>query len=197
MNIQLDRIFPNPDQPRKHFDNEKLGELAESIRQHGLMEPLVLVERAGGFMIVVGERRYRASKMAGLEEVPVRVIEADDHKVTELAIVENLEREDLNLIEEAQGYKQLMDMGLTLDQVAERMAKHPWRIQERLNLLKLDTIYQDCLIKNLITPSQAQEMSRLDSDGQRFLFEKINAGQASTYNKLRALANAILYKCEN
>ncbi|MBN1106915.1 MAG: hypothetical protein JXL84_26165 [Deltaproteobacteria bacterium] len=111
---------------------------------------------------------------------------------------ERLKREDLNIIEEAMGYKGVLDMGMTLEEGAGKMGfKQVWRVQERLNLLKLDPLYRDCLVKGLITPSQAQELSRLPMDGQRILFEKIKNGQANTYNKLRSLANAILFKCDN
>jgi ParB/RepB/Spo0J family partition protein len=198
MEMKLKDIYANPDQPRKHFDRSKLQELADSIKAQGLLEPIVVAKRKDGYMIVAGERRYRASTLAGLKKVPVRVIEADDRKIAELALLENLQREDLNLIEEAMGYKQLIALGMTLEEVAQKMGfKQTWRVQERLNLLKLDTVYQDCLIKNLITPSQAQELSRLPSDGQSYLFRKIKEGKAESYVKLRSMANAILYKCEN
>jgi ParB family chromosome partitioning protein len=198
MEKKLTELYANPNQPRKHFDQAKLQELAESIKEQGLLEPIVVVKRDDGFMIVAGERRFRASQLAGLEKVPVRVIKADDRKIAELALLENLQRVDLNLIEEAMGYKELMDLGMTIEEVAAKMGfKQSWRVQERLNLLKLDSLYQDCLVKNIITPSQAQELSRLPTDGQHYLFAKIKEGKADTYSKLRSMANAILYKCEN
>jgi len=111
--IALDRIFPNPDQPRKEFSQRRLEELAQSIKESGLMEPIVVTRRGARYMIIAGERRFRACKLAGLTEVPVREIEADDQKVAELALLENLQREDLNLIEEAQAYQDLLNRGLT------------------------------------------------------------------------------------
>lgn len=193
--INLDKIFPNPNQPRTQFDQAKLQELSDSIKEHGLMEPIILVRRKGGYMIVAGERRFRACQMAGLKKTHARVIKANKRKVAELALLENLQREDLNLIEEANAYSQLIEMGLTMKQVAQKMGfKQTWRIQERLNILKLDPLYQECMIKNIITPSQAQELSRLSLEGQQVLFKMIKDGRANTYNKLRALANTILFK---
>lgn len=198
MELKLSQMYANPNQPRKHFDAAKLQELANSIKEQGLLEPIVVVKKDDGYMIVAGERRFRASTLAGLEKAPVRVIKADDRKIAELALLENLQREDLNLIEEAMGYRQLMEMGMTLEEVAAKMGfKQTWRVQERLNLLKLDSLYKDCLVKNLLTPSQAQELSRLPSEGQQILFHKIREGKADNYVKLRSMANAILYKCEN
>ncbi|MBN2061697.1 MAG: ParB/RepB/Spo0J family partition protein [Deltaproteobacteria bacterium] len=196
--INFDMIFPNPDQPRKVFNEDRLRELADSILRHGLMEPIIVTRRETGFMIVAGERRYRACVIAGLTDIPVRIIEADERKVAELALLENLQREDLNILEEANAYKELMEFGMTMEEVANAMGfKQVWRIQERLNLLKLDPIYQECTLKNIISPSQAQELSRLSIQGQRILFKQIKDGKADTYNKLRALANAIIYKEEH
>jgi ParB family chromosome partitioning protein len=198
--IAIGRIYPNPDQPRKHFDQFRLEELAQSIRANGLIEPLVLVRRnspEGDYMIVAGERRWRAGRIAGLLEVPAEIIEADDRKIAELALLENLQREDLNIIEEANAYQRLLDMGLKQEELAERMGiKQPWRIQERLNLLKLRPVYQDYVLKGILAPSQAQEMSRVDAAYQDVLFNNIRDGKAGTYNKLRALTNAILYRQE-
>jgi ParB family chromosome partitioning protein len=99
--MAIESIFPNPDQPRKEFSERKLEELAQSIRENGLLEPIVVTPRAGRFMIIAGERRFRACRLAGLAKAPVRVFEADDRAVAERALLENLQREDLNLIEEA------------------------------------------------------------------------------------------------
>lgn len=198
--ITIGTIYPNPDQPRKHFDPFKLEELAQSIRMNGLIEPLILVKRPcpdGVFMIVAGERRWRASTIAGLFEVPAEIIEADDRKIAKIALLENLQREDLNIVEEAKAYQKLIGMGLTQEELAETMGiKQPWRIQERLNLLNLKPVYREYVVKGILTPSQAQEMSRVDVPFQDLLFNKIRDGKADTYNKLRSLANAIVYQQE-
>ncbi|MGB4141104.1 MAG: ParB/RepB/Spo0J family partition protein, partial [Limnochordia bacterium] len=117
--IEVDKITANPFQPRKHFDQEKLEELAESIKNHGVLEPII-VRRAGGeYQIVIGERRWRACQLAGLATVPAVVKELSDREMTEMALIENLQREDLNAIEEAEGYQILIDeFSLTQEEVA-------------------------------------------------------------------------------
>lgn len=196
--IKINKIFPNPNQPRKQFDPLKLQELSNSIKENGLMEPIILVRRRDAYMIVAGERRFRACQMVGLKNIPAHIIKANKRKIAELALLENLQREDLNIIEEANGYMQLMEMGMTTKQVAKKMGfKQTWRIQERLNILKLDPLYQECTIKNIITPSQAQELSRLSIEGQQVLFKMIKEGKANPYDKLRSLASAILFKEQN
>ena len=191
--LTLDQIFPNPDQPRKHFHQGKLEELAQSIKASGLMEPLIVVPRGDLYMIIAGERRWRACGIAGVMEVPVRILDVDDRKVAELSLLENLQREDLNLIEEAKAYQGLISMGLTQAELAEKMGiMQEWRIQERLNLLKLSDTYQDCVAKGILSPSQGQEISRVPQEKQRFVFDMISSGKAGSYNKLRALVNAIV-----
>jgi ParB family chromosome partitioning protein len=190
-------IYPNPDQPRKHFDQGKLEELAQSIKINGLLEPVVVVRRGDKYMIVAGERRWRACKIAGIENVPVSIIEGDAQKVAELALLENLQREDLSIVEEAKAYQGLMDMGLNQEEIARKMGiNQAWRIQERLNILKLSPDYQEYLMKKILTPSQAQELSRLPRQDQQFVFDKIVTGKAKTYNELRALVNANLFSQE-
>jgi len=195
--IRLDIIYPNPNQPRKNFHRGKLEELAQSIKECGLMEPIIVVKRGDRYMIIAGERRWRACSIAGISEVPVRILEADDQMVAELALLENLQREDLNVVEEAMAYQGLIDMGLTQEEIARKMGiSRPWRIQERLNLLKLDEVFQAYTIKGILSPSQAQEMSRLPKDQQGILFDKISAGRVNTYNRLRSLVNAMLFAQE-
>ena len=123
--IKISLIEPKSDQPRKYFDEESLEQLADSIKQHGLLQPIIVRRIGGGFFqIVAGERRWRASKMAGLTEIPAIIIEADEMKASELAIIENVQREDLNPYEEAVAYKALMDTyGLTQEEVAARVGK--------------------------------------------------------------------------
>ena len=192
--MSLDKIFPNPDQPRKEFSQKKLDELARSIRENGLLEPIVITPRGERFMIVAGERRYRASRLAGLAEIPVRVLEADDRTVAELALLENLQREDLNLIEEAKAYQNLMTLGLTLEQVAQKMGyERPWRVTYRLDLLNLAPVYQRYLVDGRLTPSQAYEMSRLPESGQHLVMKKLEEGSSlDSYARLRAYVNALL-----
>ncbi len=137
--IKISLIEPKSDQPRKYFDEESLNQLAESIKQHGLLQPIVVRRIGGGFFqIIAGERRWRASKIAGLTEIPAIIVEADDMKAAELAIVENVQREDLNPYEEAIAYKALMDTyGLTQEEVAERVGKSRSAVANTMRLLDL------------------------------------------------------------
>lgn len=138
--LRLSEIEPKSDQPRKHFDEEALQQLAESIKQYGLLQPIIVRESSGGFyQIIAGERRWRASKMAGLTEVPVVIMYADALKSAEIAIIENIQRQDLNPYEEASAYKSLMEQyGLTQEQVSERVGKSRAAIANTIRLLDLD-----------------------------------------------------------
>lgn len=137
--LRLSQIEPNRDQPRKIFSEEALNELADSIREHGVLQPLLVRPLPGGsYQLVAGERRWRASRMAGLQEVPVVIREMDEEQAMEIALIENLQREDLNAIEEATGYKQLMERyGMTQEQVAKRVGKSRPAIANALRLLNL------------------------------------------------------------
>lgn len=139
MSLRVSAIEPNKDQPRDRFDQAALSELADSIREHGVLQPIVVRTMEGGtYQIIAGERRWRAAKAAGLQEVPAVIIEADDRKVMELGLIENLQREDLNPAEEARGYRSLMeDYGLTQEQVAQQMGKSRPAITNTLRLLAL------------------------------------------------------------
>ena len=136
--IELELIRPNPYQPRKTFEEERLNDLASSIQQHGILQPIVLRQTVQGYYIVVGERRFRASKLAGLTEVPAIIKELSDEDMMELAIIENLQREDLNAIEEAESYKKMMtDLNITQQEVARRLGKSRPYIANMLRLLQL------------------------------------------------------------
>ena len=136
--IALELIRPNPYQPRKTFEEERLNDLASSIQQHGILQPIVLRQTVQGYYIVVGERRFRASKLAGLTEVPAIIKELSDEDMMELAIIENLQREDLNAIEEAESYKKMMtDLNITQQEVARRLGTSRPYIANMLRLLQL------------------------------------------------------------
>ncbi len=138
MQVPIERIIPNPHQPRSSFDQDKLEELAESIRTHGLIQPLVVTETVEGFVLIAGERRWRASRLAGLEQVPVIVKESTSQDMLELALIENIQRADLNPMEEAHAYRQLMDeFGLTQEEVAERVGKARSTVANLVRLLTL------------------------------------------------------------
>ena len=137
--LPIYKVEPNPDQPRQDFDEEELEALAESIRVHGILQPLTVREtRSGYYQIIAGERRWRAARLANLSEVPVIVIEADDKKVMELALIENLQRQDLNPVEEALGYQSLIEeYGLTQEEAANRVGKSRPAVANALRLLGL------------------------------------------------------------
>jgi ParB family chromosome partitioning protein len=192
--IALSLIYPNPDQPRKVFPRESLEELALSIKEQGLIEPLVVVPKGEKFMLVAGERRWRACQMAGLASAPVRILEADDRQVAEMALVENIQRQDLTPLEEANAFKEMLDHGYTREELAQKLGfKQVWRVNERLSLLNLSPKFQDALVFGVISPSQAFEISRLEDHGeQEVVFQKVKAGQLPSYNHLRRFVNALV-----
>ena len=152
------RVEPNPDQPRKEFGPEELAELAESIAEHGIIQPLTVREtKSGYYQIIAGERRWRAARLAKLSEVPAIVIEADDRKAMELALIENLQRQDLNAMEEAMGYRSLMDdHGLTQEEAAGRVGKSRPAVANALRLLNLAPDVQDMLRSGKLTAGHAR-----------------------------------------
>ena len=137
--LPIYKVEPNPDQPRRDFDEEELQALADSIQEHGIIQPLTVRElRSGYYQIIAGERRWRAARLANLAEIPVVIIEADDKKAMELALIENLQRQDLNPVEEALGYRSLMDdYGLTQEEAAKRVGKSRPAVANALRLLGL------------------------------------------------------------
>ena len=166
--VSLNDIVPNPNQPRVHFDDELLDELAESIKAHGVLQPLLVRKHDGKYEIIAGERRYQASLRAGLEEVPVIVREVDDREMLELALIENLQRSDLNPIEEAKGYRQLIDAnGLTQDALAQAVSKSRSAIANALRLLDLPDAVQDMLFEGKISAGHARAILSVPNDEDR------------------------------
>ena len=165
MSLRVSAIEPNKDQPRDRFDQGALSELADSIREHGVLQPIVVRAMEGGtYQIIAGERRWRASRMAGLSEIPAMVVEAEDGKVMELALIENLQREDLTIIEEALGYRTLMETyGLTQEQVAKRMGKSRPVIANALRILNLSPGSLKRLEAGELTPGHARVLAGLES----------------------------------
>ena len=158
--VPLSKVEPRADQPRSSFDDAALSELADSIAQYGLIQPITVRKlQSGYYQIIAGERRWRASRMAGLDEVPVRVISADDRRVAELALVENLQREDLNPIEEAQGYKTLMEeYGLTQEEAARSVGKSRPAITNTLRLLSLGSDVRKLVEQGLLSSGHARTL---------------------------------------
>lgn len=158
--LNINDIEPNRNQPRKDFDDEALNSLAQSISEHGLIQPIVVRPTiGGGYVIIAGERRWRASRLAGLSEIPVVVKDTDEQSLMEMALVENLQREDLNAVEEALGYKSLMDnFGLTQEQVATKMAKSRSAVANALRLLNLNEEELEALRYGKITAGHARAL---------------------------------------
>jgi len=190
--IPLTEIFANPDQPRKEFDPEKLAELAESIKNYGVLEPIVVTPRSGKYMIIAGERRFRASSLAGLAAIPARVIVADNALVEELALLENIQRQDLNVIEEGKAYANLLKK-YTVEELARKLGyKKTGPILDRTQLLDLATEYQEMVVKGTLSTSEAYEMSRLPVDKQQGVFLKLQRGELNSYNKLFAYVQGVI-----
>ena len=166
--VSLDDIIPNRFQPRLAFDEQALNELAKSIRQHGIIQPLVLRKIGDKYEIIAGERRYKASYIAGLSKVPAVIINLDDNESAEVAIVENIQRKNLSPIEEAKSYKKLLDRGyLTQDQLATRMGKTQATISNKLRLLNLAEEVQDALLNNRISERHARSLLKIDDKKQQ------------------------------
>ena len=193
-NLPIDSVIPNPNQPRKNFDQGKLDELADSIQQNGQLQPIKVRPAGDGrHMIILGERRWRAIGQLGLETIKAEVLQTDDNDMAIQAIVENLQREDVTQLEEANAYQAMLDRGMTVDELAKRIGlRQAWRITERTSLLALKPEYQDLFSKGHIGPSQAYEMSRLDQQNQDRLFQAIKSGDCNTYNRLRATAEGFV-----
>ena len=167
--IAIEEIMPNPYQPRKNFDAERLNDLAESIKIHGILQPIVLRQTVKGYYIVVGERRYRASQLAGLTKLPSIIKELSDADMMELAIIENLQREDLNAIEEAESYQRLMDdLQLTQQEVAHRLGKSRPYIANMLRLLHLPTSLKDSVQRGELSGAHGRTLLGI-KDKQRMI----------------------------
>ena len=164
--LPIYKVEPNPDQPRQDFDEEELQALADSIAVHGVIQPLTVRETAGGYyQIIAGERRWRAARLANLSDIPVVVIEADDRKAMELALIENLQRQDLNPVEEALGYQSLMaDYGLTQEEAASRVGKSRPAVANALRLLNLAPEVLELLRGGKLTAGHARAVLSLKSE---------------------------------
>ena len=159
LKVKISKVGPNKDQPRKQFEEDALMELADSIRQFGIIQPLIVQEKNGFYEIIAGERRWRAAKIAGLKEVPVVVKDYTDLEVVEISLIENIQRESLNPIEEAIAYKRLLDeFHLKQDEVAERVSKSRTTVTNSMRLLKLDERVQQMVIDDMLTTGHARAL---------------------------------------
>ena len=192
--LPLTRVEPRRDQPRRDFEPEALDALADSIREYGLLQPITVRPLGDGYyQIVAGERRWRAARQAGLAEVPVHIVEADDRLATELALVENLQREDLNPMEEAAGYKKLMDdYALTQEEVARRVQKSRPAVANALRLLSLSAPVAEMVASGALSAGHARALASLkDADAQRSAAEHVTARGLSV-RQTEKLVNSLL-----
>lgn len=175
--VSIEKIHPNPNQPRTHFNETELEELSESIREHGVLQPLLVRKKGDEFEIIAGERRYQASKIAGLSELPVIIKDVDDQKMLELALIENLQRSDLNPIEEAKGYRQLIKAsGMTQEALSKAVSKSRSAITNSLRLLDLPERVQELLFEGKLTAGHARAILAVPFEEQRIkLAEKVVA----------------------
>lgn len=165
--INLSELRPNPYQPRKIFKDEALVELANSIKEHGVFQPIIVKKSIKGYEIIAGERRFRASKLAGLEKIPAIIRDFSDEQMMEIALLENLQRENLNIIEEALAYKAMIEkLGLTQDELSKRVGKSRSHITNILGILRLPKEIQSMIIEGKITMGHARVISKLESTEQ-------------------------------
>lgn len=167
--VPILKVEPNPDQPRRQFDEDSLQELADSIKQYGILQPLIVKKHENFYEIIAGERRWRAAKLAGLKEVPVLIRDYAENEIVEIALIENIQREDLNPIEEALAYKRLMEeFSLKQDQVASKVSKSRAAITNSLRLLKLDQRVQNLLSEEMITTGHARALLAINDSDQQY-----------------------------
>ena len=173
--LKISDISPDPEQPRRHFNKEKLEELANSIRIHGVLQPIVVVRKNSKFLIVAGERRYRASKLAGLESVPAVVRELSDQNRLELSLIENIQRDNLNVLEMAEAYSKLREQfNLTAKEIGERVGgRSESAVLNTLRLLKLPQIVKDYIVSGELKEGQARPLLKIDEETIKKILPKI------------------------
>ena len=167
--MKISMIEPNREQPRKKFDEDALQELSESIKQYGILQPLLVSDKKDYYEIVAGERRWRAAKLAGLKEVPVVVKEFSTQEIVEISLIENIQREDLNPVEEAMAYKRLIDeFHLKQDEIAERVSKSRTAVTNSMRLLKLDSRVQQMMVDEMISAGHARAILAISDPEQQY-----------------------------
>lgn len=173
--LPIEDIVPNPNQPRIHFNETELRELSESIQEHGVLQPLLVRKHGNGYEIIAGERRYQASKLAGLEELPVIIKDVNDEEMLALALIENLQRSDLNPVEEAKGYRQLIDAsGMTQEALSKAVSKSRSAITNSLRLLDLPEVVQQMIFEGKLTAGHARAILAVPYEDARIrLAEKV------------------------
>jgi len=211
--LKITEIEPNREQPRKSFDEDSLLELAESIKQFGVIQPLIVQKKDDYFEIIAGERRWRAAKLAGLKEIPVIVKQYTEQEIVEISLIENIQRENLNPIEEAQAYKRLLtEFKLKQDEVAERVSKSRTAVTNSMRLLKLDERVQQMVIDDMISTGHARALLALEDKDQQYhvatrifdeklsvreterLMKSLQSREQKEVKKKPEIENAFIYK---
>ncbi len=191
--IEVEKVKPNPNQPRKIFDQDKLKELSDSIVEHGLIQPVTVIEEDDGYILVAGERRLRAHKLANLETIKATIVNIEDFKLRELALIENIQRDDLNIIELAFSYAQLInEHNITHDELSKKVFKSRASITNTLRLLQLCSYVQQLLANDKITAGHAKVMLGLDDDTQVKIADSVIGQKLSvreTESLIRSLKN--------
>lgn len=192
--VKINQVEPNRDQPRKDFDEDALVELADSIKQFGILQPLIVQKKKDYYEIIAGERRWRAAKIAGVKEVPVIVKEFTDQEIVEISLIENIQRENLNPIEEAMAYKRLLEeFNLKQDEVAERVSKSRTAVTNSMRLLKLSPRVQQMIVDDMISTGHARALLAIDDEEQQYILankifdEKLSVREAEKL--VKALKN--------
>ena len=197
LSLLIDEVFPNRLQPRKKFDDEKFNELERSIREHGVLQPVIVQKSVNGYELIVGERRWRASKKAGLKKIPAVIREVTDLESLELALIENLNRQDLNPIEEADGYERLAkDFGLTQENIAKRMGKSRESVANIMRLLKLPRQIQEDMISGRLTMGHGRALLGLKSAQEILFLRKKIVDQSLNVRETEVQVNLLKYKSE-
>ena len=168
--VKINEVEPNREQPRKDFDEDALMELADSIKQFGILQPLIVQKKKDYYEIIAGERRWRAAKLAGVKEVPIIIKEYTDQEIVEISLIENIQRENLNPIEEAMAYKRLLEeFNLKQDEVAERVSKSRTAVTNSMRLLKLSDRVQQMIIDDMISTGHARALLAIDDEEQQYM----------------------------
>ena len=192
--VKINQVEPNREQPRKEFDEDSLMELADSIKQFGILQPLLVQKRKDYYEIIAGERRWRAAKIAGIKEVPIIIRDYTDQEIVEISLIENIQRENLNPIEEAMAYKRLLEeFHLKQDEVAERVSKSRTAVTNSMRLLKLSPRVQQMIVDDMISTGHARALLAIDDEEQQYqLANRIFAEKLSvreTEKLVKALKN--------
>ncbi|MFU0824529.1 ParB/RepB/Spo0J family partition protein [Clostridium sp.] len=192
MKIDINLIKANNDQPRKNFDEEKITQLSESIKEHGIIQPLVLKKEGRFYTIIAGERRWRAAKSIGLKEVPAVILDLNDKEILEVSLIENIQREDLNPIEEAVAYKKLInDFSLTQEEVSRRIGKSRTAIANCMRLLNLDTRVQEYLIDGVISEGHGRALLAVEDKETQYKLAQTIIDESLSVRQIEALIRSM------